>query len=366
MIFTDPILTHYPPSLHNVGTLQPTSGSRLGQTLPGIDTPTLKGVWQTAPYFHDGSAATIEDVIARVPNTTANAHGGMHLLSASDQADLAEYLREIDELDAPPVFPPQLNTVTITSVSTGRPYSLATASTGSLAFVDRSYTIATDLTVGHPNQNGQILLRTAEDDKGDASANLVTVTIDSSTTADLYVYFDSRATSLPTWLQGYTAVPTDTIRITPGTSATGLPMLAYVRTGVTGAVTLGGSQQGNSTGALRNWFAIIKPASMVFEEGPISQGEWAHDQDQDGDGLRDEVELSLNLNPWVANGASAVLPDEDQLVSGGTRTAFQAQAAMDAVVPAGGGGGGGGCGLMGFEYVLPLLAVRLLGRRRRR
>jgi len=364
VIFTDPVLTHYPPSLHNVGTLTSASGSRLGQPLPGIDTPTLKGVWQTAPYFHDGSAATIEDVIARVPNTVATAHGSMHLLSASDQADLAEYLKEIDELDAPPVFPAQVNTVTITSVSTGRPYSLATASTGSLPFVDRSYTIATNL-AGLPNENGQILLRTAEDDKGDASANLVTINI-AGTTADVYVFFDSRATSLPTWLQAYTAVPTDTINLTPGTSVTGLPMLAYKLAAVNGAVTLGGTLQGNATGALRNWFAIIKPVSKVFEEGPISQGEWAHDQDQDGDGLRDEVELSLILNPWVANSASAVLPDEDALVSGGTQTAFQAQAAMSAAGPGGGGGGGGGCGLMGLEYVLPLVVVRLLGRRRRR
>jgi uncharacterized delta-60 repeat protein len=48
--------------LHNVGTLRPTSGQRLGGPLTGIDTPTLRGVWSTAPYFHDGSAATLEDV----------------------------------------------------------------------------------------------------------------------------------------------------------------------------------------------------------------------------------------------------------------------------------------------------------------
>ena len=42
--------------LHDIGTLKPTSGSRLGGPLLGIDTPTLRGVWTTAPYLHDGSA----------------------------------------------------------------------------------------------------------------------------------------------------------------------------------------------------------------------------------------------------------------------------------------------------------------------
>ena len=47
---------------HNVGTLRDSSGSRLGALLEGIDTPSLRGIWNTPPYLHDGSAATIEDV----------------------------------------------------------------------------------------------------------------------------------------------------------------------------------------------------------------------------------------------------------------------------------------------------------------
>ena len=49
-------------TLRDVGTLRTTSGMRLGETLEGIDTPTLNGLFNTAPYFHDGSAATLEDV----------------------------------------------------------------------------------------------------------------------------------------------------------------------------------------------------------------------------------------------------------------------------------------------------------------
>jgi len=31
--------------------------------LPRFDTPSLLGVWATAPYFHDGSAATLRDTL---------------------------------------------------------------------------------------------------------------------------------------------------------------------------------------------------------------------------------------------------------------------------------------------------------------
>jgi DNA-binding beta-propeller fold protein YncE len=48
--------------LHDVGTLRSTSGQRLGAPLAGIDTPTLLGVWDSAPYFHDGSAPSLEAV----------------------------------------------------------------------------------------------------------------------------------------------------------------------------------------------------------------------------------------------------------------------------------------------------------------
>jgi cytochrome c peroxidase len=34
-----------------------------------FDTPTLRGIFATAPYFHDGSAATLRDVVDRLPFT---------------------------------------------------------------------------------------------------------------------------------------------------------------------------------------------------------------------------------------------------------------------------------------------------------
>jgi hypothetical protein len=85
-------------ALHDVGTLGPGSGGRLGQPLTGIDTPTLRGIWETAPYLHDGSAATLEELI----ESAAPAHGGMSALGVLERAQLAAYLRQIDASEPAP------------------------------------------------------------------------------------------------------------------------------------------------------------------------------------------------------------------------------------------------------------------------
>lgn len=85
--------------LHDVGTIKPTSGARGGAALLGLDTPSLLGVWQSAPYLHDGSAATLKDVL-----TTANPndqHGFTSSLSAEQLDQLVAFLQQI-EGDQPP------------------------------------------------------------------------------------------------------------------------------------------------------------------------------------------------------------------------------------------------------------------------
>ncbi|MEM9593044.1 MAG: Ig-like domain-containing protein [Acidobacteriota bacterium] len=63
-------------TLRDVGTLRTTSGGRLGGPLPGIDTPTLLGVWNTPPYFHDGSAPTLDDVFRVAGGEVLQAEAG--------------------------------------------------------------------------------------------------------------------------------------------------------------------------------------------------------------------------------------------------------------------------------------------------
>jgi len=80
--------------LQNIGTLKATSGQRSGGPLTGIDIPTLRDAWRTAPYLHDGSAATVEAAI--------QAHAG-NTVVGTDLTNLAQYVREIgsEEASAP-------------------------------------------------------------------------------------------------------------------------------------------------------------------------------------------------------------------------------------------------------------------------
>ncbi|MCX6626005.1 MAG: hypothetical protein NTW28_00045, partial [Candidatus Solibacter sp.] len=55
-----------------------------------FETPTLVEIWRTAPYLHDGSVATMRDVL-----TTANLqdkHGKTSHLTPQQIDDLAAYL----------------------------------------------------------------------------------------------------------------------------------------------------------------------------------------------------------------------------------------------------------------------------------
>jgi YVTN family beta-propeller protein len=59
-----------------------------GQDL--FDTPTLVELWRTAPYLHDGSAATIRDVLTT--RNPQNGHGNTSQLTPAQVEDLVAYL----------------------------------------------------------------------------------------------------------------------------------------------------------------------------------------------------------------------------------------------------------------------------------
>ncbi len=81
--------------LHDVGTLGPGSGSRLGGPLPGLDTPTLRGLWKSAPYLHDGSAKALRAVLR--DRNGADQHGKTSHLGDADLQDLERYLLTLDD-----------------------------------------------------------------------------------------------------------------------------------------------------------------------------------------------------------------------------------------------------------------------------
>lgn len=82
---------------HDVGTLKATSGARLGGKLDGIDTPTLRSLWATAPYLHDGSAPTLSDVFNNATNAPdGSPHAAYRGLTSTEQTELLDFLLQID------------------------------------------------------------------------------------------------------------------------------------------------------------------------------------------------------------------------------------------------------------------------------
>jgi len=137
-------------ALHDVGTIKPTSGMRIGQPLTGIDTPTLRGLWETAPYLHDGSAATIMDVLTTSNNN--NFHGFTSLLSETERQQLVAYLYQIDNLEpaAPEAIAPLVITspANNTSVLINTPVSLSVEVAPRVGLISKVVYRANDIEIG--------------------------------------------------------------------------------------------------------------------------------------------------------------------------------------------------------------------------
>lgn len=71
---------------HDVGTIDLASGQRGDGLLDGFDTPSLRGIWASARYLHDGSAASIDEAIMAYNST----------VTIAEAAALAEYIRTLD------------------------------------------------------------------------------------------------------------------------------------------------------------------------------------------------------------------------------------------------------------------------------
>ncbi|WP_022979551.1 AbfB domain-containing protein [Ideonella sp. B508-1] len=106
--------------MRNIGTIKATSGNRLGQPLTGIDIPTLRGVWATAPYLHDGTAPTLAAAV--------QAHAG-NTVTGTDLSNLVAYLQQIDGDEPAPATPLPNGVYRLVSVSSGKALSVGGGST---------------------------------------------------------------------------------------------------------------------------------------------------------------------------------------------------------------------------------------------
>jgi cytochrome c peroxidase len=76
--------------MHDVGTGADDPTEKLG---PDYDTPTLLGIYRSAPYLHHGKAETLEEVLTKY--NRADRHGRTSHLSSEQIADLVEYLKAL-------------------------------------------------------------------------------------------------------------------------------------------------------------------------------------------------------------------------------------------------------------------------------
>lgn len=88
-IYTDSTISANGPILHNVGT----GDSVLEQRGSAFDTPSLRMLWDTAPYLHDGSSPSLVDLL--VNRNRENRHGSTSHLSPSEIADLVAFLQSL-------------------------------------------------------------------------------------------------------------------------------------------------------------------------------------------------------------------------------------------------------------------------------
>jgi mono/diheme cytochrome c family protein len=86
-LYTDANARSHPPADSMAEPESPSYASR--SATKQYRTSPLKGVWQHAPYFHDGSAATLADVVS-----VYDTKRGLGL-SAAQRSDLTEYLKSL-------------------------------------------------------------------------------------------------------------------------------------------------------------------------------------------------------------------------------------------------------------------------------
>ena len=92
--YTDSTFAASPFIVHDVGT-----GDGPGEALgAAFDTPSLLGLWDSAPYLHDGSAPTLRDVL-----TTKNPddrHGKTSHLPEEEIQDVVAFLLSLEEAES--------------------------------------------------------------------------------------------------------------------------------------------------------------------------------------------------------------------------------------------------------------------------
>ncbi len=139
--------------------------------------------------------------------------------------------------------------ITIDSVSSGAAYVVVNAINGQTIYIDRDYTLS-----GLPSSlSGKKLIRTRNDDDVVTANPHLRFTL--GQTSEVYIAYSTSATSLPSWMTGWTDTG-NTVSAGVGGS-----FKLYKKTYAAGQVSLGGNNRG-STNAVSNYFVIVDPSAV--------------------------------------------------------------------------------------------------------
>jgi hypothetical protein len=142
------------------------------------------------------------------------------------------------------------------TTTTGRSYTQTELAVGVKAYTDRTYQV----TSVPSSLAGASLIQTANDDKKYTGSTQVSFSLSSSAT--IYIAYDPRGTTLPSWLSGWQKL-TDRVGVNdPAISY----MSLYSKTFAAGTVSLGGNLQSPAAGAQNNYFVIAKQTTSTGED----------------------------------------------------------------------------------------------------
>lgn len=240
-------------NLRDIGTIKPTSGQRLGASLTGIDTPTLRDVWSTAPYLHDGSAATIPDAV--------RAHKGL-FLSEAQVNDVSAYVAQIgrEETSAPAPEVGVSNLVVLDTANSADWSVRSNLQVGDVQYGDRGWL----LSQVPARLAGATWVRTANDSR--TFTGNPTVRFNVTQSADVYVAFESRSGSLPSWMSSWadTGMQVRSVEQIFGTTLTTRTYKVYTKRFPAGVVSLGNPFSGGGGGLPAPLAAINSRATYMI------------------------------------------------------------------------------------------------------
>ena len=279
----------------SIGTLKPSSGTRLGAPLTGLDVPTLRGVWATAPYLHDGSAATLTDAIT--------AHQGV-TLSASDMTKLVAFISSID--DAPTAAPlPFALVLGTASTSVTAPFNVTAVFNASASGFTLGDVVVVNGVASNFSGSGASYSFTVTP----AAPGLVTVSIPANAAVDSTALGNSASNVLSVSHGSTDTTPPAVALSTQSTSVTApFVITATFSESVTGllaaefAVTNGTVTALSSAGAV--WSATITPAASgnVIVTLPANS---AQDASGNGNLVSNTLTVSYTPPPVATNGITA-------------------------------------------------------------